>query len=148
MDHLDDGGVHVQFPGLAFIHDENLAPDDAGRDVAKETPVEIFVIDASVRDSAQIEKDLGPDAVLLRLDAKTDGLTVLSDFLSGYRQVDALHIFSHGADGEIRLGSTILNEAALVARSGQIEGWRSAFSDGGDIVLYGCDVAKIGRAHV
>ena len=147
VDHFDDGGVHVQFPGLAFIHDGNLAPDDAGRDVAKETPVEIFVIDASVRDSAQIEKDLGPDAVLLRLDAKTDGLTVLSEFLSGYRQVDALHIFSHGADGEIRLGSTILNEAALVARSGQIEGWRSAFSDGGDIVLYGCDVAKSGSGQ-
>ena len=60
VDHLDDGGVHVQFPGLAFIHDENLAPDDAGRDVAKETPVEIFVIDASVRSRSE-ERRVGKE---------------------------------------------------------------------------------------
>ncbi|MBU1117304.1 MAG: DUF4347 domain-containing protein, partial [Bacteroidetes bacterium] len=153
-DHIhDDAGVHAEFPGLAYVQDDAGAAEarhdaepaeQGGQDLSlAEAPlVEIFVIDASVHNPAEIEKNLSQDAVIIRLDADADGITALSQALSAYGQVDALHVFSHGSDGEVRLGTAILNDATLSERAGQVAGWSSSFSENGDMLLYGCDVAQ------
>lgn len=159
-DHItDDGGVHADFPGLAYVQDDAHAhghrddqaarndADRAGIDApSMEIPrVDVYVIDASVKNPAEIEKALPKNAVVIHLDAGADGIAKLSEALAQYDNVDALHILSHGSDGQVTLGATLLNEATLAERSAEIAAWSTAFTDTGDILIYGCDVAQTAR---
>ena len=55
--------------------------------------------------------------------------------------LDAIHIISHGAAGQIQLGSTTLANDSLNDYAGQLSEWGSALADSGDILIYGCDLA-------
>jgi hypothetical protein len=66
----------------------------------------------------------------------------LSEHLMGREGLRAIHILSHGSAGSLKLGSTQLNSATLEARQDELGAWRQALSVGGDILLYGCNVAR------
>ncbi|NLV97713.1 MAG: DUF4347 domain-containing protein, partial [Desulfovibrionales bacterium] len=160
---MDDGGVAAEFPGLAYVQDDaqahayhddhsgdqHIYDERAGLDApTAEIPrIDIFVIDASVKDVEAIEKALPADAIVIHLDAGSDGILTLSEALAQYDRVDALHILSHGSDGQISLGGTLLNEATLVERGAEIAAWSNAFTDTGDILIYGCDVAQTAKGE-
>jgi hypothetical protein len=55
--------------------------------------------------------------------------------------VDALHIVSHGSDGNVRLGDSTVNIKNLAPYAGQIGQWRSSLSSDADLLFYGCDLA-------
>ena len=70
-----------------------------------------------------------------------DGITQVSDILSGYGQINAVHFFTHGTEGNIKIGSDWLNEESVAAYSSQISSWSASLSENGDLMFYGCDVA-------
>ena len=53
-----------------------------------------------------------------------------------------MHIISHGSDGEIQLGNTSLNAETLADNNLDIALWANAFSEDGDILIYGCNLAE------
>jgi hypothetical protein len=65
----------------------------------------------------------------------------VSAALAGQSSVDAMHIISHGSDGTLYLGSTVLKRENLSSYSHQLAAIGAALSTEGDILLYGCDVA-------
>ena len=75
------------------------------------------------------------------LDAERDGIDHISEVLSTYQEVSALHILSHGANGSLQLGNTHLSGDNLDTYSSQIEQWQNSLSDDADILLYGCEIA-------
>ena len=76
------------------------------------------------------------------LDPNYDGIQQITDVLKNYQGLTSEQIVSHGRSGELQLGATTLNDDALQQYSGQIAAWGQALALGGDILLYGCDVAQ------
>ena len=107
--------------------------------------VELVIVDAAVEDKNvilnQIDISNGRTLEVITLDADGDGVDQISAALAGRSDIAALHIVSHGADGELQLGNTLLDASQLAARSAEIARWGDALNYSADILLYGCDVA-------
>ncbi len=108
---------------------------------------ELVFIDAGVEDSDRLLADLlSGDGTERRvevyvLDGKRDGIEQISEVLAGYTGLDAVHIISHGSDGQVQLGSGALDAAALAANSQSVNNWGNALSLDADLLLYGCNLA-------
>jgi len=66
----------------------------------------------------------------------------ITETLGNYSDLSAIDIVSHGALGEVQLGSQRLSESSLDEYSDQIAQWGDALGENGDILLYGCNVAE------
>ncbi|MFB8794737.1 MAG: Ig-like domain-containing protein [Microcoleus sp.] len=65
----------------------------------------------------------------------------ITNALADQKDIEAVHIVSHGSEGSLKLGADVLNEHNLETFSTQIKQWGNALTANGDILLYGCDVA-------
>ncbi|GJL80448.1 MAG: hypothetical protein DHS20C01_00820 [marine bacterium B5-7] len=106
---------------------------------------DLVVVDSSIEDYESLVGDIRASSTghiqIHIVDSETDGIEQVSELLTGYRDLEALHIVSHGDEAELKLGSSTLNSQNIEAYQESISQWRSAFSDGGDILLYGCNIA-------
>jgi hypothetical protein len=110
----------------------------------------LVFVDSSVRDHSALVASISPDAEIIVFDGSRDGVAQISAALAGQSGVSAVHILSHGADGELDLGTTSLTADTLSTYADAIAGWSSALVPGADILLYGCNVAQshIGQQFV
>ena len=76
------------------------------------------------------------------LKSGTDGIKQITQTLAGMQDVSAVHIISHGSDGEVQLGGATLNFDSLLKDAAQIKGWGQALTADADMLIYGCDVAE------
>ena len=107
---------------------------------------ELVVIDSSVPDYQQLVADLvdnagGTRIEILILNEAQDGIDQISERLADLTSVDAIHIVSHGSEGNVQLGNATLNEQSLSAYAGQLARWGSALDNDADLLLYGCNLA-------
>ncbi|MDX1764619.1 MAG: DUF4347 domain-containing protein, partial [bacterium] len=117
---------------------------------------EIVFIDTQVPDYQDLVNDLlatsddGRHVEVVLLDSQRDGVEQISKTLSGYQDLEAVHIVSHGRDGSIQLGNGWLTDETVDAYADSIEGWGQALTESADILLYGCDLAAAeeGRALI
>ena len=109
---------------------------------------ELVIIDSRAPNFQQLHNDVinaqqqGRDINVVILDAHRDGIQQISDAISQYNKLDAVHIVSHGKDAQLELGATQLNKQNLKDRSDEIRQWQEAFTDGGDLLIYGCNLAE------
>ena len=108
---------------------------------------QLVIFDSDVRDAdllvADIQQQLAEDDSLWVefLDADEDGIGQITEILDRFENLGALHIISHGQQGELRLGNTRLDIDSLDGHAGDISSWASALGRNADILLYGCEVA-------
>lgn len=81
------------------------------------------------------------------LDANRDGIDQITEILAAEKDVSAVHIISHGADGFMQIGNSHVTSDELDQKAQQLDTWKQSLGDGGDILLYGCDTAE-GEAGV
>ena len=103
---------------------------------------EILFIDANVPDAQSLIDGLSSDIEVFLLNDKTNVLNQIAEILDGYQNLDAIHIISHGAEGELAFANGVLNIANVNNYSSQLKRIGSVLSENGDLLLYGCDVAK------
>ncbi len=103
---------------------------------------EIAFIDGSMPDAGKLIANVPAGAQVVMLDSSRDGLAQIAGFLAGRSGVSAIHIISHGSEGELRLGNAVINGANLGSHADELNVIRSVLTANGDILLYGCDVAK------
>ena len=120
---------------------ETLASDS-------ETQVQIkqlVFIDSSIDDYNQLVDDLvnnwDASVQVVRLDSDRDGIEQITETLSSYRDLDALHIVSHGNNGSIELGNTRLTGGNMLGYAADISSWGASLSENADLLIYGCDLA-------
>ena len=101
---------------------------------------EITFVEDNLADLPTLLKGLSGEVHVL--DSSKDGLQQIADLLQGRSNVDALHILSHGASGEVALGSLTLNSGDLAAQQPALQAIHASLRAGGDILLYGCDVGQ------
>jgi hypothetical protein len=112
----------------------NITPDQTSSvDIA-------FILD-NVNNYQQLVAAFRPGVEVHVLDAGKDGLDQIAAILDGRSGVGALHIVGHGAPASLNLGTATLDAANAGAYADVLGKIGSALTSGGDILLYGCDVA-------
>jgi VCBS repeat-containing protein/CshA-type fibril repeat protein len=103
---------------------------------------EIIVVDTGIANYQSLLNGVNPTAEILYIDHSKDGVSQIADALKGRSDIASLQILSHGSDGTLILGSTVLNSTTLELYKTQLADIGRALTDNGDILLYGCDVAN------
>ena len=143
-----DGGIAGAENGSDL--EISLRPDSGGvqaTDTDKQERREVIFVDEAVDDVDQLIADLesqrekGRQSDIVALDSDHDGIAQISAYLSQQQDVAAVHVISHGADGEVVLGNSRLNAATLDGYAEAIEGWQQALSSDADLLFYGCNLA-------
>ena len=119
------------------------APANQGKNTQASIEItEILVIDTSLASYEQIITDIDQTNLDIHfIDSQKDGILQINKILYQYKNLDALHIVSHGSEGEINLGNSSLNSDSLDSYKSLIQNWSQSFTDSTDILIYGCDVA-------
>ena len=68
-------------------------------------PREIIFVDMAVADIDTLTQAFSSEHEVYILDSTRDGLEQIAEILSGYGDVSAVHIFSHGSQAELTLGT-------------------------------------------
>ena len=107
-------------------------------------PVEIgaanlVFIDSAVEDLEQLVAGVVNAEVVL-LDPNQDGVAQITTVLSQRRDLDSIHVVSHGSAAQLALGNTHLNGDTLDAYANDLQGWSQALSEDADVLFYGCSV--------
>uniref|UniRef100_UPI00313D3449 DUF4347 domain-containing protein n=1 Tax=Hydrogenophaga sp. OTU3427 TaxID=3043856 RepID=UPI00313D3449 len=112
----------------------------------------VVFVDPGVADHQSLIAQLPADATVVVLDAHSDGVQQIRDFLAHNEglvtavdiitDVATVDLISHGGAGEVTLGSTVLSAGNLAAYQDVLADIGSHLADGADILIYGCDVAS------
>ncbi|MET0265805.1 MAG: Ig-like domain-containing protein [Duganella sp.] len=102
----------------------------------------VLFIDAGVSDAQALLAGTADDVLVVYLSAEADGVQQIAAALQGLEGLDSIQILSHGAVGQLQLGNGVLNAARLQDDAALLQQWGSALREGGDLLLYGCDVAQ------
>ncbi|MCU7805801.1 MAG: DUF4347 domain-containing protein, partial [Candidatus Thiodiazotropha sp. (ex Lucinoma borealis)] len=111
------------------------------------TSQELVIIDQTTPAYQSLIDDLisqsgdGRSFEIVLLDTDSNGIVQISETLSQYMDLDAVHLISHGSQGEIQLGSTTIDLDEVQHNGKAINAWGNAFSAEGDLLIYGCDLA-------
>ena len=109
---------------------------------------ELVIIDSRAPNFQQLHNDVikaqqqGRNVHVVILDAHRDGIEQINEALESFNKLDAVHIVSHGDDGQLQLGATQLNKTTLRDRASDISSWKEAFGEAGDMMIYGCSLAE------
>ncbi|WP_321956760.1 DUF4347 domain-containing protein [Paraburkholderia bannensis] len=103
---------------------------------------QVVFVDPAVANYQTLLTGLPAGTQVVVLDANSDGFAQIAQYLQTHSGVSAIHLISHGADGEIQAGSAWLNLGDLSAYSAELTAIGAAMKPGGDFLIYGCDVAE------
>ncbi len=103
---------------------------------------QVVFVDPSVANYQQLVAGLPSGTRYVVLDSASDGLAQIAHYLQQHPGVASIHLVSHGADGEIQVGATWLNQADIAEHSAALAQIGAAMKPGGDFLIYGCDVAQ------
>ncbi|MBF0145809.1 MAG: DUF4347 domain-containing protein [Magnetococcales bacterium] len=120
----------------AITSHQEVAPEKVADEVANE----IVFVDASVPiPSTWLEKE---HTTIVTLSPQGDGLDEITRFLADKNNIKAIHILSHGDTASLWLGTSHLTREALEGHSQAFRSWQETLTPDGDILLYGCNVAR------
>ncbi|MEH2049311.1 DUF4347 domain-containing protein [Nostoc sp.] len=110
----------------------------------------LVFIDPQVENYQSLVAGVLPNSTVFILDADQDGIEQISQVLATHRQINSLHIVSHGAPGQVYLGNSQLGYETLNRYAWQLMGWANALSAEAQLLLYGCEVGQTeqGKAFV
>ncbi|ROP58365.1 putative Ig domain-containing protein [Enterobacter sp. BIGb0383] len=104
---------------------------------------EVAFVDTSVKDYETLVAGIKPGVEVVLIDGSQNGLQQIADWAASHSGYDAIHIFSHGSEGKVNLGTQVLTDASL--KSGEVQAQLAALGAAltaeGDLLLYGCDIA-------
>ena len=71
----------------------------------------LVIVDPRVHDFTTLLTELDTDAEVLILDESLDGIVQIAAYLEDREDLDAIHILSHGTEGTLYLGTTVLTSS-------------------------------------
>lgn len=118
--------------------------------VAPSGPInEIVFVDTSVNHYAEILSGIDPNIQVVLLDSQQDGVEQIAKYLAQYPSaVDAIHLISHGDQGELRLGTGMLNLESMQSEYGDaLSIINRALTENADFLIYGCNFGEGESGH-
>ncbi|NEQ50876.1 MAG: DUF4347 domain-containing protein, partial [Leptolyngbya sp. SIO3F4] len=117
-----------------------MDPNITQGDQANTQPRSVVFIDGGLTQIDILKQGLKTDNVIL-LNKQTNGIEQITETLEKYTNLDSVHIFSHGSQGQLQLGNILFNQTNLNDYQTELESWQNAFSQDGDLLFYGCNLA-------
>ena len=142
---------HDAAPDTSDSSGGNTPSDNISAALADVTPPaassggQVYFIDGAIQDREAILAAIPAEARVIVLDPARDGVAQIAEALVQYSDLSAIHVISHGAVGEVNLGSVTLSGDNADAYAGTLGEWGLALSEPGDILLYGCSVGADGE---
>ena len=102
---------------------------------------QIVFVASELSDLNNLITALPSSVVVVKLDPFEDGLTQIARVLFNLKDLNSIHIVSHGSEGALQLGSTILNAGNIYDYLQQLSTIGSSLNVNGNIFIYGCSVA-------
>ena len=131
---------------VSALADQSPAAAHSG---ASQERTEIVFIDTSIKNWAMLREGVRSGVEVVLLDANRNGLEQMAQALAGRGGLDAIHVLSHGSDGEVQLGNLALNSSSVGTQSDALARIGAALAAEGDLLLYGCDVgSERGQAFI
>ena len=109
---------------------------------------EIVFINSSIQNVEEIIDDLPKNAEVIYLDSEIDGIQQITNYLATKTEINTVRIISHGNDGYFVLNGEVINNDYFNQNANTIASWRSALSENGDIMLYGCNIAESSEGQI
>ena len=103
-------------------------------------PTLVFVA-ANLPDSEQLLTNISADTEVHYLDPNADGVTQIAEVLNGRSGIAAVHLLTHGSEGQLNLGTTILNSENSDGYAAELATIGAALKENGDFLIYGCNAA-------
>lgn len=100
----------------------------------------IAFVDTSIHDYRSIVDSIDAGIEIVLIDGQADGVAQIAAALSGRSGIEAVHIFSHGSEGRVNLGTAHLSIDSIGAHASALSTIGAALATNADILLYGCDV--------
>ena len=109
-------------------------------------PNQIVFIEGSVADVRILADGVRPGVKVVILNPDANGVQQIADYLRQHdiQNLNAISIVADGTDGELQLGNTLLSAGDIAASQEQLAAIGAALKPGGDLLVYGCDVARNG----
>lgn len=101
----------------------------------------VYFVAADLTDLDTLLAGLPEGAEIHLLDMQEDGLSQILAALEGRLELAAVHLFTHGGDGYLNLGNDLFDSASLTDRTEDLARLGQHLAEGGDLLLYGCNVA-------
>ena len=118
---------------------ENKFAADAGSTKVKE----IAFVDAGIANPDTLIREIDPHVTVVFIDSQRDGVEQIAETLAARKDIDAIHILSHGRSGILDLGTTKLSAASMVSNhADEMAVIRGALSQNADILIYGCNFGQ------
>ncbi|XOV78791.1 MAG: tandem-95 repeat protein [Aestuariibacter sp.] len=103
---------------------------------------ELVVIDEAVPQQSLFLNSLSPKVAVHKISSHEDGLTALLEILSDYQDLETIRIVSHAESGALLLGKSRIDANQINQHLNDFAKVNGAIKAGGDLLLYGCDLAK------
>ena len=103
---------------------------------------QIVFIDSAIEEWNSLVASFTPGTNWHLINSEQDGLVQIAARLQGQADINAIHIISHGADGTLSLGDGVITRTSLNMQRERLESIGNSLSDSGEILIYGCNVAK------
>ncbi|RKP48112.1 DUF4347 domain-containing protein, partial [Trinickia fusca] len=103
---------------------------------------QVVFVDPAVTGYQTLLAGLPAGTQVVMLNANTDGFAQIAQYLQQHPGVSAIHLLSHGAEGDVQAGSAWLDPANFSKYSAELAQIGAAMQPGGDFLIYGCDVAE------
>ncbi|MEG4338062.1 DUF4347 domain-containing protein, partial [Microcoleus sp. D3_18_C2] len=98
---------------------------------------QIIFVDSSVQNYQSLIQGIDAARIFI-LNENSSGIAQITNALANQKDIEAIHILSHGAPGILYLGNTQLSLDTLSLYANQLQQWGLTASQ---ILLYGCSVA-------
>lgn len=108
---------------------------------AAASPTDLVIVDAGVDDLATLVDAIPAGAEIVMIDADQNGIEQITGILASHQNLRSVHLLCHGSEGMLALGNQSITEDDLVHHQASIATWRQSMTQGGDLLIYGCDVA-------
>ncbi|MBF0588149.1 MAG: DUF4347 domain-containing protein [Magnetococcales bacterium] len=105
----------------------------------------LFVDTRLVQDYEHLLSGVAEGVTAVLLNARGNGLEQIAQSLAGRENLSAIHIMSHGSEGNLWLGTEWVNLESMESAEHQREAWSAigdALNQDGDILLYACGTAS------
>ncbi|PRP72412.1 hypothetical protein BUE93_01730 [Chromobacterium amazonense] len=117
-------------------------PKDGGVRTASANAPQVVFVENDVANLQSLVSQLPSKYQVVILDSSKDGLAQIAQWAQTHSGYGAIHIISHGQENDLQLGTTELTTANVASHQAELAVIGQALRPGGDILLYGCDVAE------
>ncbi|HYC45324.1 MAG TPA: DUF4347 domain-containing protein, partial [Burkholderiales bacterium] len=101
----------------------------------------VVFVDERVAGHEDLARVVYAGAEIVLLQAGSDGVAQVRDYLDGRGGIGAIHLISHGSAGALHLGSATIDSDSLVRYADDFAAIGRSLTASGDLLFYACNLA-------